>query len=112
MDLEIVILTDSKSNTEMQISYNVPYTWNLKDGASELIYEVEIDSQTESRLVAKGMQGGEGRHGSLGWEDVDYYILKRGNLASSSFVWRISIADVIFFEDFQIQMLKRLKVTK
>lgn len=77
VDLEIVILTDSKSHTETQISYRAPYAWNVKNDASELIYQGETDSQMENRLVAKGRQGREGRHGRLGLEDGEYYIEDR-----------------------------------
>ena len=30
MDLEIVILSEVKSDTERQISYDITYMWNLK----------------------------------------------------------------------------------
>ena len=30
MDLEIVILSEVKSDTERQISYDIAYMWNLK----------------------------------------------------------------------------------
>ena len=30
MDLEIVILSEVKSDTEIQISYDIAYMWNLK----------------------------------------------------------------------------------
>ena len=61
-----------KSGTETQISYNVPYTWNLKSDTSGLIFKGEIGSQTQNRFVgAKESQGGEGRRGSLGWVYVN-----------------------------------------
>ena len=31
MDLEIIILSEVKSDRERQISYDVTYTWNLKN---------------------------------------------------------------------------------
>ena len=36
----------SKSDREKQISYDMSYIWNLKNDTNELIYKVEIDSQT------------------------------------------------------------------
>ena len=46
MDLEFVILSEVKQ-TEGEISFNIPYMWNLKgNGANELIYKTETDSQT------------------------------------------------------------------
>ena len=36
----------SKSDRERQLSYDIPCTWNLKkNGANELIYKTEIESQ-------------------------------------------------------------------
>ena len=32
IDLEIVILSEVKSDTERQISYDIAYMWNLKKG--------------------------------------------------------------------------------
>ena len=43
MDLEIVIC--SKSDLERQISYNIAYTWTLKNDTSNIGYKTEIDSQ-------------------------------------------------------------------
>ena len=44
MQLEITILT--KSKRERQIPYDITYIWNLNYDASELIYEIDRDSQT------------------------------------------------------------------
>ena len=44
MDLEIIILSESKS--ERQIPYDISYMWNLKYDTNELIYETETDSWT------------------------------------------------------------------
>ena len=45
MDLESVILC--KSDQEGEISYDIPYMWNLKiNDTNELIYKTEGDSQT------------------------------------------------------------------
>ena len=46
MDLEIIILSEV-SQKEKEISYVITYTWNLKYGTNELIYEAETESQTE-----------------------------------------------------------------
>ena len=46
MGLEIIILSEVKSDREKQISYDMSYIWNLKNDTNELIYKVEIDSQT------------------------------------------------------------------
>ena len=39
MQLEIVILSEVKSDRERQISYDVTYMWNLKYGTNEPIYD-------------------------------------------------------------------------
>ena len=46
VDLEIVILSEV-SQTERQISYDVAYMWNLKNGTNEPIYKREIESQMQ-----------------------------------------------------------------
>ena len=49
--------------------------WNLKYDTDEHIYETETDTHTDNRLVvAKGEGMGEGRIGSLGLADANYYI--------------------------------------
>ena len=46
MEQEIRILSEM-SDTEREISYNITYMWNLKkNDTNELIYKIEIDSQT------------------------------------------------------------------
>ena len=42
MDLEIIILNEVR-----QISYNITYIVESKNGASKLIYKTEMDSQTQ-----------------------------------------------------------------
>ena len=44
MGLEIIILSEVKSDRERQIPYDIIYMWNLKYGTNEHIYETE--SQT------------------------------------------------------------------
>ena len=65
MDLEIIILSEVK--TERQISYDITYMWNLKKDTNELIYKIEIDSQTQKTnlWLTKGKRG-EGKIRSLG----------------------------------------------
>ena len=35
----------SKSDRDRQISYDIIYMWNLKNGTNEVIYKTEIESQ-------------------------------------------------------------------
>ena len=46
MDLEIVILSEIKSDREVQILYDIVYMWNLKKqkNTNEFFYETETDS--------------------------------------------------------------------
>ena len=46
MQLDIIILSEVKSERERQIPYDIPYMWNIKYDTDELIYEIETDSQT------------------------------------------------------------------
>ena len=49
MDLEIIILSEVKSDRERQISHDITYIQNLKkkkNYTNELIYRTETDSQT------------------------------------------------------------------
>ena len=45
VELEILILSEVKSERERQIPYDITYMWNLKCGSNELIYRTETDSQ-------------------------------------------------------------------
>ena len=40
--------------------------WNLKYGTNEPIYRTETDSDTENRLVAKGVEGSGGKDWACG----------------------------------------------
>ena len=51
MDLEIIILSEVKSEKERQISYNITYMWNLKYNTNELIYKTGIENKL---MVTKG----------------------------------------------------------
>ena len=45
MDLDSVKLSEVKSDREGEISYDIPYMWNLKrNDTSELTYKTETDS--------------------------------------------------------------------
>ena len=46
MDLEIIILSEVKSERERQIPYDITHMWNLKFDTNEHIYKTETDSQT------------------------------------------------------------------
>ena len=62
MDLEIIILSEVKSERERQISYDIAYMQNLKNGTNEPIYKTEIESQMQKINLwsPKGKGGGEG----------------------------------------------------
>ena len=46
MDLEIIILSEVKSERERQILYDITYMWNVKYNTNEPIYKTETDTQT------------------------------------------------------------------
>ena len=47
MDPEIVILSEVKTDREGEISYDIPYMWDLKrNDTDKLTYKRERDSQT------------------------------------------------------------------
>ena len=58
MELEIVILSEVRQTGE--ISYSIPYMWNLKrNHTNELIYKTERLTDLENKLmVARGILGG------------------------------------------------------
>ena len=67
----------TKSDRERQISYNITYMWNLKE-----VIQMKISTKQKQthryREQAYGWQGwrgvGEGRIGSLGLADANYYV--------------------------------------
>ena len=70
MDLEIVILS-KMSDREEEVSYNIPYIWNLKrNDTHEFIHNTEKDSQTQrmnlwlpgGRMEGRDSQGIWARH--------------------------------------------------
>ena len=46
MDLEIIILSEVKSERERQILYDITYMWNVKYNTNEPIYKTETESRT------------------------------------------------------------------
>ena len=47
MDLDSVILSEVSQTREGEISYDIPYMWNLKrNDTNELTYKTETDSET------------------------------------------------------------------
>ena len=53
----------SKSDWEGEISYDIPYMWNLKrNDTNELTYKTEKDTDLESKLMVVGWRkdGGKG----------------------------------------------------
>ena len=43
MDLDIIILSEVRSERQRQIPYDITYVWNLKYDTNERIYQIEID---------------------------------------------------------------------
>ena len=64
----------SKSERERQIPYDIIYMWNLKYDTNELIYETETQTERTNLWLPRGSGLGEGRTGSLGLADANYYI--------------------------------------
>ena len=62
MDLEIIILSEVKSERERQIPHDITYMCNLKYDTNELIYKAETDSQTQKTnlWIPKDIVGVEG----------------------------------------------------
>ena len=48
--------------------------WNLKYGTNEHICNTERLTDIENRVVVAKGRGGEGRNGSLGLAEANYYI--------------------------------------
>ena len=66
MDLEIVILSEVKSDRERQISYDITHMWNLiLKMICELIYKREIDSDFKNKLI---VTKGETLYGGINQE--------------------------------------------
>ena len=58
----------SKKERERQVLCDIIYLWNLKHGTNELIYETEMDSDIENRLVVAKRKAGWGRDGLGVWD--------------------------------------------
>ena len=58
----------SKSEKERQIPYDITYMWNLKYDTNELIYETNILTDIENRLVVAKGKGVQGRDGLGVWD--------------------------------------------
>ena len=67
MDLEIIRLSEVKSDRERQIPYDITYMWNLKYDTNEVIYETETDSQREQTCGCQS-RGWLGRDGMGVWD--------------------------------------------
>ena len=52
MDLEIIMLSEVKSERERQILYDITCMQNIKYDTNELIYRTEIASQTSKRQLS------------------------------------------------------------
>ena len=75
MDLEIIRLSEV-SQKERQIPYDITYMWNLKYDTNEHIYKTNrlTDIREQPCGCHRGGSVGEGRTGSLGSADADYYV--------------------------------------
>ena len=51
MQLDIIILSEVKSERDGRIPYDITYMWNIKYDTNEPIYETETESQIENRFV-------------------------------------------------------------
>ena len=68
MDLEIVILSEVKSDTERQISYDIAYLWNLKKRVQMNLFTKQKQSHG-CRKQTYGYQGISGERDKLGdWD--------------------------------------------
>ena len=68
--------SSSSSGRERQIviPYDITYTWNLKYSANEHTYETETHRQRKQTWLPRGRRSGEGRIGTLGLVDANYYM--------------------------------------
>ena len=73
MDLEIIILSEVKSERERQIPYDIAYMWNLIYDTNEYSTKQKHSQRTDLWLPS-GRGLGEGRIGSLGLADANYYM--------------------------------------
>ena len=66
MDPEIIML--SKSEREWQRLYDVIYMWNPKYDTNELMYETEIDTDIENKLMVTKGEEKQGRDKLGAWD--------------------------------------------
>ena len=59
MDLEIIILSEVKSDNKRQISYDTTYMWYLKYDTNDLICKIETRHTENELVVSKGKSDGE-----------------------------------------------------
>ena len=66
----------SKSERERQIPYDITYTWNLKYNTNKLIYNQKQTHKYREKTCGRQREGvvEEGRIGSVGLADANYYI--------------------------------------
>ena len=57
MDLEMIILSDSESDRERQISHDVTYMWHLKYDTIELIKRIDSQKQKTNYGYQSGKRG-------------------------------------------------------
>ena len=50
----------SKSDRERQISYDLAYIWNLKQGTNELIYKIDGVTDVENKFMVTRVKRVEG----------------------------------------------------
>jgi len=78
MDLEIIILSEGKSDKDRQIPSDNTYIWNLKDDINKYIYKTETNSQMyRTDMLPKRGGVAEGKIGSFGLEDTSICIRRR-----------------------------------
>ena len=71
MQLEIIMLSEVKSERERQILHDITCMWNLNYDTNESIYETESHRHIEQ---TGSCQGGGGWSGRLGLADVSFYM--------------------------------------
>ena len=70
MDLEIIMLSEVKSDNETPTSSAITYIWNLKKGHNEHLCRADTDSQTSKhlRFPKETGWGAGGCTEGLGWK--------------------------------------------
>ena len=60
MDVETVIMSEIHQ-TDKDISHDITYIWNSKNGTNEFIFKTEMESQMQKKVIVTKMKMGEGR---------------------------------------------------